>query len=242
MIQSPIAVNRLVQSDRKSETGSLKMAMKMVASAGFLCVMATAASAFTADDAPSGSYVYQVTRQGEVIGEQRLTFERQGSNLVVSTDAKVDVKLLGLSLYGFDQHTEETWTHGKMVGVSSTADDDGQAKKVEMTLQAGQLSGTYNGKTRTAPLGVFPNSFWNEDSIKQTQILDTSRGKVRQVTVADKGKASITLPYGSVTAHHYSIDGDMKRELWYDEKGVLVAGELAARDGSVVRQELLRAP
>ena len=234
MIQSQIAVNQLMRLGRKS----VVIIGFALATAG----SAATASAITADNAPSGSYVYQVSRQGDVIGEQRLTFEHQGDNLVVTTDAKIDVKMLGLSLYGFDQHVEETWNKGKLVGVSSTADDDGTAKKVDMTLQGTQLVGQFNGKDRAAPLGIFPNSFWNEDSIKQHQILDTSRGKVRQVTIADKGKESLTLPFGAVSAHHYSVDGEMKRELWYDDKGVLVAGELLAKDGSTIRQELLRAP
>jgi len=234
MIQSQIAVNQLVRR-------CFKMAgvfATLLISGG----IAATASAITADNAPSGSYVYQVSRQGDAIGEQRINFEHQGDNLAVTIDAKIDVKVLGLSLYGFDQHVEETWSKGQLIGVSSTADDDGTPKKVEMTLQGNQLTGQFNGKSRSAPLGIFPNSFWNEDSVKQHQILDTSKGKVRQVTISDKGKTSLTLPYGAVSAHHYSIDGDMKRELWYDDKGVLVAGELIARDGSTIRQELLRAP
>jgi len=233
MIQSPFAVNLLVRGSRNILACTAVLVLASVAGP---------AMAITAENAPTGAFVYQVVRQGEVIGEQRLTFERQGENLVVSTDAKIDVKLLGLSLYGFDQHSEETWNKNQMIGVSSTADDDGTPKKVNMTLQGGQLSGDFNGKTRTAPLGVFPNSFWNEDSVKQSQILDTSRGKLRKVTIADKGTETLNLPYGAVKAHHYSVTGELPRELWYDEKGILVAGELTAKDGSTVRQELMRVP
>ncbi|HVJ44559.1 MAG TPA: DUF6134 family protein [Dongiaceae bacterium] len=234
MSQSPFAVNQVMRHPRRLVAG----AATLMLAAG----LAAPASAITAENAPSGAFIYQITRQGEVIGEQRLTFERQGDNLVVSTDAKIDVKLLGLSLYGFDQHTEETWSKNQLIGVSSTADDDGTPKKVDMELQGGQLAGDFNGKNRTAPLGVFPNSFWNEDSVKQNQILDTSRGKVRQVTVADKGTETLNLPFGAVKARHFSLSGEMRRELWYDDKGVLVAGELTARDGSTVRQELMRLP
>jgi hypothetical protein len=234
MIQSQIAVNQLVNRCLKTVIALTTL----LVSGG---ITATA-SAITAENAPSGSYVYQVSRQGDAIGEQRITFEHQGDNLIVTSDSKIDVKVLGMSLYGFDQHTEETWSKDQLIAVSSTADDDGTSKKVEMTVQGNQLTGQFNGKSRSAPLGIFPNSFWNEDTVKQTQILDTSRGKVRKVTISDKGKDSLTLPYGVVSAHHYSIDGDLKRELWYDDKGVLVAGELTARDGSTIRQELLRAP
>ncbi|MET1027578.1 MAG: DUF6134 family protein [Dongiaceae bacterium] len=233
MMQTMIAVNRLVPRLRCGVLAVLLLIS--LAAAG-------KAQAIDANDAPSGMFVYQVMRGNDVIGEQRLTFDRRGDGLTVVTDAKIDVKLLGMSLYGFDQHVEENWQNGQLVGFSSVADDDGTDKKTDMTLSGNQLTGTYNGKQRTAPLGIYPTSFWNADSVKQTQFIDTSRGKIRQVKVTDKGTEALNLPFGRVTAHHYSIDGDMKRELWYDEKGVLVAGELQAKDGSTIRQELLRAP
>jgi hypothetical protein len=234
MIQSQIAVNRLVKYGR-TVGAAAALGLALVGEV-------PAAQAITATNAPNATYVYQVMRQGDLIGEQRLTFEHHGADLIVTTDAKINVKLLGLSLYDFDQHVEETWRDGRLVAVSSTADDGGTAKKVEMKVDGDKLVGNFNGKNRAAPLGILPNSFWNDESVKQNQILDTSRGKVKQVTVTDLGVVTLTLPYGTVTTHHYSLDGEMKRELWYDDKGVLVAGELAARDGSTVRQELLRAP
>ncbi len=238
MIQRLNAVNRLMARLRGGALAVLILGSGILVSG----LAAGEAKAITAEDAPSGTFVYQVTRSGSVIGEQRLTFDRRGDSLTVITDAKIDVKLLGLSLYGFDQHIEEVWQGGQMVSFTSVADDDGTNKKTDMARSGDKLTGTYNGKQREAPFGIFPSSFWNADSVKQKQIIDTSRGKVRTVTIADKGVEAVALPYGQVKAHHYSVDGDMKRELWYDEKGVLVAGELQAKDGSTVRQELLRAP
>jgi len=233
MMQTLIAVNRLVPRLR---CGVLAVFLLL----GLAAI--DKAQAIDANNAPSGTFVYQVMRGNEIIGEQRLTFDRRGDGLTVVTDAKIDVKLLGMSLYGFDQHAEESWQDGQLVALSSVADDDGTDKKTEMVRAGDKLTGTYNGKQRTAPFGIYPTSFWNVQSVTQTQFLDMSRGKVRQVKVTDKGTEVLNLPFGRVTAHHYSVDGDMKRELWYDEKGVLVAGELPAKDGSTVRQELLRAP
>jgi hypothetical protein len=233
MIQSLIAVNRLV----------IRFAGCMLAATLFLGSFVSGdAKAITAADAPSGTFIYQVMRGGETIGEQRVTFDRRGDNLTVISDAKIDVKLLGLSLYDFDQHVEEVWQDGQMVSFSSVADDDGQDKKADMARSGEKLTGTYNGKKREAPFGIYPSSFWNADSVKQTQIIDTSRAKLRAVTIKDRGMVNLKLPYGNVKARHYTVEGDMQRELWYDENGVLVAGELIAKDGSTVRQELLRAP
>ena len=40
----------------------------------------------------------------------------------------------------------------------------------------------------------------------------------------------------------YSDSGNFNREAWYDESGVLVAAQMEAKDGSIIRQELLRMP
>ena len=52
----------------------------------------------------------------------------------------------------------------------------------------------------------------------------------------------LTLPIGTVQARHYIFSGEFNREVWYDEAGVMVAGQMEAKDGSIIRQELLRMP
>src|SRR5262245_63409462 len=67
------------------------------------------AAALSPESAQTGTYVYQVTRNGEVVGEQRADFERRGDELRVVTDVKINITLLGLSVYDFTQHIEEHW-------------------------------------------------------------------------------------------------------------------------------------
>jgi hypothetical protein len=60
--------------------------------------------------------------------------------------------------------------------------------------------------------------------------------------VAQKGQEKVKLPVGEVSARHFLFSGDFKREVWYSESGVLVASQMEAKDGSIIRQELLRMP
>ncbi len=62
------------------------------------------------------------------------------------------------------------------------------------------------------------------------------------MTVTDLGAETLGLPAGKIQAHHLRLAGEMTRDLWYDADGILVAGQLKAKDGSVVRQELLQRP
>jgi len=217
---------------------------------GWFCVPEMAAQA--ADPAlpppaenfqpPKGLFVYSVNRGRSTIGTQTINFQSDGEKLVVDINVKIGVKLLGLDIYGFNQDTEEVWHGNRMVAVRSMVDDDGDSRRVELAEKEGVLTGTYNGKVRTVPAGTFPNSLWHPDTIFQQQIVDTTRAKLRGTHVSGGNLETVHLPGGSVQARHYSMQGEFRREAWYDAQGVLIAAELIARDGSRVRQELIKRP
>ncbi len=207
-----------------------------------LFVASAARSADANPGIPEGTYIYALSRNGDVIGQQRMDFVRDGSKLTVISDVQLDVKFLGFNLYGFRQHVEEVWQDGALLSLSSEADDDGTPKKVSMVRQGERLIGDYNGKARNVSAALLTSTFWNHEAVRQKVILDCFKGKARDVTVEDRGEASVTLPTGPVTARHFVVAGELTRELWYDADGILVSGQLVAKDGSIVRQDLLKRP
>lgn len=193
-------------------------------------------------DLPTGTYIYALSRNGDVVGEQRMDFVRDHGKLTVVSDVHLDVKFLGFNLYGFRQHVEEVWQDGTLLSLSSEADDDGTPKKVSMARQGDRLIGTYNGRPRNVSANLLTSTFWNFDAVHQKIILDCFKGKERDVVIEDKGETSVVLPTGEVKARHYVVGGELLRELWYDANGVLISGQLVAKDGSIVRQDLLKRP
>jgi Family of unknown function (DUF6134) len=210
----------------------------------FLSLLAPAAfaEALSPETAPTGTYVYQVMRDGEVVGEQRADFERRGNDLSVITDVRINVTLLGISVYDFSQRIEEKWAQGVLMELRSDADDDGNHRAVSLARNGERLVGTYDGKERDLPGYLIPTTLWNSAAVGHSAVLDTVRGRERDVRVEDKGMEQVKLPIGTVQARHYVFTGEFNREVWYDESGVLVAGQLVAKDGSIIRQELLRMP
>ena len=209
----------------------------------FLSVLAPAyAEALSPESAPTGTYVYQVMRDGEVVGEQRADFERRGADLSVITDVRINVTLLGISVYDFSQRIEEKWAQGVLIELRSDADDDGNHRVVRLARNGERLVGTYDGKERDLPGYLIPTTLWNSAAVGHSAVLDTVRGRERETRVQDAGMEQLKLPIGTIQARHYIFTGEFSREVWYDESGVLVAGQLEAKDGSVIRQELLRMP
>ena len=195
-----------------------------------------------ADGPPLGIFIYSISRDGTPIGQQRMEFVNDGEKLRVLSHSELEVRLLGMSLYGFNQQVEEVHAGGKMMSFTSEADDDGTDRKVTLALQGDLLKGDYNGdQKRSVDPTLVTSLFWQKPPLGETQVLDTLRGKVRDVKVTDLGVETLTLPVGRVETHHYKLTGEWKRDLWYDANDVLVAGELI-KDGATVRQELQQRP
>jgi len=192
---------------------------------------------------PLGIFIYTIFRDGTPVGQQRMEFVGDGNKLRIISHTELDVTLLGLSVYGFDQQVEELHGNGKILSLTSEANDDGTDKKVVLTLEGDRLAGSFNTDKRRNIDPTLPTSlFWQKPATGATHVIDTVRGKTRDVTVTDRGAETLNLPIGRVEAHHFSMTGEMKRELWYDASGILVAGQVTARDGSTVRQELQQRP
>jgi hypothetical protein len=218
----------------------MRMAALLAVLVGTVSLWAAAAMA---GDPPKGVFIYTVLRDGDPIGQQRMEFVGDGERLRVLSHTTLDVSFLGMDLYGFEQQVEEVHEGGQIVSLTSEADDDGTDKKVTLKLEGDQLKGDYNGDTpRSIDPKLKTSLFWDEPALGVGQVLDLLRAKVRDVTVTDLGPETLKLPAGKIEAHHLRLVGEMDRELWYDAAGILVAGELKAKDGSTLRQELLQRP
>jgi hypothetical protein len=192
-------------------------------------------------DEPRGIFIYMVSRDGAPIGQLRMEFVNDGEKLRVLSRTELEVTLLGMSLYDFNQQVEEVRSGGKIISLTSEADDDGTDRKVNLALQGDMLKGAYNDNDRIIDPKLITSLFWQRPQTGETQLIDTLRGKVKDVNVKDLGPETLALPVGRIEAHHYQMTGEWKRDLWYDANGILVAGELE-KDGATIRQELQQRP
>jgi hypothetical protein len=179
-----------------------------------------------------GKLTYAVMRDGSKIGSQVVEFQRNGDQLLVRTSVKIEVSLLGITIYRFVHRSEEEWKGGELARLTSNTDDDGDKRVVDLKLVDGMLKGQYNGQAKEFPTGMIPATFWHPDSMKQTKLLDQVKARNRQITVKDLGIETITAQGKEIEAHHYSVSGQIKREIWYGPDGRLQRLQFEGKDGS----------
>jgi hypothetical protein len=184
---------------------------------------------------PAGHLDYKILRDGDEVGFQSVEFIRSGEQLTVRTHAMIVVTFLGIPLYRFTHEAEEEWTSGRLVSLNSHTDDDGEPRQVAFRADGDRLRGTYNGRVRDFPATLIPASLWHPETVHQTVLLDPVRGRIRQVTVVDKGEEAITINGNALTAHHYAITDKITRDIWYNSSSQLVQVRFFAKDGSEIQ-------
>jgi len=189
------------------------------------------------DGFPStGRLEYSVIRDNECIGAEFVEFKADKDKYTVKTRADISLKVLFelITAYRFKHTSEEVWTDGKLISVTSRTDDNGKRKILDVKREGDSLKVSYNGKERELPGDSIPASFWHPETHLQTLFLDPVSGKPRRVSIASMGEETINIGSQAIKAQHYSIKGDIKRELWYGPDGKLLKYSFPAKDDSII--------
>lgn len=207
--------------------------------------LAIAVPAYAAAPLPSesGRAEYVVKRNGSPIGTLKIDFKRDGNRLVATSDYSIKVKLLAIVLYRYDKRMIETYEDERLIAYQTDIDDNGTKSQVRVARKEDTLSIVNPKGTLTAPLGVFPSTYWPPATIEQTQMIDSSDGVLMTVKTEAAQTENLTIDGRTVSAKHYKMVGDAVRDLWYDAKtGAWLKMKFKGSDDSLIEIERDWAP
>ena len=177
---------------------------------------------------------YDIVRGGDVIGHQTVRYATAGTDLTVTIDVAAALHMMGIRVYRYQHHGEETWHDGQMVRLVTTTDDDGTPRHVDASRDP--QTGTWRGVIgQPGPAPLLSTSFWNIQTVLQTRLLDRETGRI--IAVHADAPATQTLPLGTrtISASKYDLAGPVKGSVWYDGSGCWVQAIYhTAVDGSVI--------
>jgi hypothetical protein len=181
---------------------------------------------------PVGPLSFTVLRNGDEIGSDVLTFDRQSDRLVVHIKTDIAVKIAFITVYHFQHRSREVWTNGQLTYIESTTDDDGTKHSLRAEAQRGELVVDGDNKRSVVPARIVPASLWDHDIVTSRTLLNTLNGTQMAINVSDRGPEQVMVRGRSTTARHFVLTGQLERELWYDDAGMLVQAKFKGSDGS----------
>ena len=184
-----------------------------------ILALATAVPGAEAADLKDGTLNFKVFREGDQIGTHTVTARHEGGDLVLDIAVDIKVKVAFITAYRYEQTRREVWRDGRLVAFESDTNDDGKKAKTSGKLEGDMLVVTGADGTRKVRPDIIPNSWWNPDLAKQSELLSTLDSKVLTVTIEDAGEESVDTAGGPVKAHRYVLTGEVEREVWYDAEG-----------------------
>jgi hypothetical protein len=224
----------------------MRKAVTLWAVCGLLLL--SAANARAAEDAPAwpgrlGAYVFQVTRDGKPIGTQTVTLKQDGETLTVTTESAIAVKLLGIVVYRLHQVLTDTYRGNQLVAVAAETKDPNGIRAGKIAREGNRWTGKFGKESRDFECDCPTSStIPHRDGLKGTSMIEASEVQLRDVTIEDKGTETLDLPEGQVETRHFSVKGEIERDVWFDPAGNLVAAQQKGSDGSDIRQYLLSNP
>lgn len=182
------------------------------------CAVAVPAAA---SPVPPAEWQFTVRLDGQAIGTHRFVLARadEGGTLLRS-EARFDVKLLGLSLYRYRHEATERWSDGCLSSIDARTDDNG--RRLELRGQARgerfelQLRG--EGASPAAVTGACLMSFayWNPLLAGQTRLLDPGTGRIEAVAIGVPPRVAADLDAAGGALRGLRIGGLAQPiDVWY---------------------------
>jgi len=183
---------------------------------------------------PEGRIAFDVLRNGSPIGTHTLTFRREGD--VTQVDVAIDlvVRVLGIAVYRYTHRNTERWQGERLVSMQSTTDRNGRPYSVRARRDGAaiEVESSEAGKY-SAPADLVTTSYWHPGFIRARK-LDTQGGKMLEVKIADRGEETIKSRGADTIARRWSIEGDLKLDIWYARDGSWSKLRFASEDGSTI--------
>ncbi|PKU25310.1 DUF6134 family protein [Telmatospirillum siberiense] len=164
---------------------------------------------------------YVILKEGEPIGHETVDIERNGDVAKVEVNTETRVKVLFLDFH-YRHHRQEFWRAGRLERMVADTDDDGSVHHIVLESGASGPGLTLDGTGREMPDGALPLSLWSKAILDRKVLYGVSDAALYRVAIDSLGMARLAWHGRDIAAEHYRIGGDVERDLWYGEDGLLL--------------------
>lgn len=167
------------------------------------------------------------------IGKHTLSFECEGSDLIVETDVEVRVKILFVTVYERHARYREVWRGDRLIAYDAWTDEAGDEYITTARIEGDQM--IIDGRERkvSAPLDTVSSHPWNAAVVERSLLFGMKDGRLLRVQVERTGDEALTMGDRMIKARKYLVSGDIERELFYDAAGNWLQWRLESKGSTV---------
>ena len=206
-------------------TPMTNLARAKLLAVGLTTVLAGAAPAFSAEEAPTRMvYRVQHSKYGDV-GSYTNVVEKNADTTTVTTQGRMRVSILGVSAYRQEFDRVERWMGSRLVNFHGVTTVNGKRTEVNGAADGEHFTLITPIGMVTAPINVKPANPWSEVVLSADTIVTPEEGSVEKVSVMGGESAPITINGHNVAARHYRmqfLSGPKRYEVWFDGGGIPV--------------------
>ena len=161
---------------------------------------------------------------GEPIGTHRYVVTPSGAHsFTVASDARFDVKILGIPVYRYRHRAVEQWEGDCLQAIDSRTDDDGRIEQVRGRLDGKRfVLDAHSDGSGAATAGVEVSgcvmsfAYWNPALAARDRLLDPATGKLVAVTFASLPPLTIDVRGLQTSVRGLRISGLANPiDVWY---------------------------
>lgn len=169
--------------------------------------------------------IFEVLRNGSRFGEHSVRFDRDGEELLATTQIELQVNIGPFTVFRYEHEALETWRGDDLLSISARTLKDGEWTRFDYDRAQPGLAPVLEA--------YLPSTHWRSYDPETQRILNTETGEPLDVIVEELGWETIETANGSVEARRVRMVSDLTVDLWYDASGNWVGCEFQARGQTV---------
>lgn len=192
-----------------------------------------------AADAATRVWAFDVRLDDRPIGRHVYTLREQGAERELTSTARYDVKILGITAYKYVHDATERWSGNCLTALTASTDDDGKRESVKLSRDGARTSVTTARGEESIEACAMTYAYWNPVFLKQPRLLNTQTGEYQTVKVSALGTETINVRGAPTAATRYRITGPKHAiEVWYTKDEEWVALESVVQSGRRLQYRL----
>lgn len=180
---------------------------------------------------------FDVTRNGDKVGDYTTTFAQKDSQLTVSSKLQIKLKWMGILPYHYQYQSSEVWDDDGLLSINIAIKENTDTRTIVATrTDATTFSVDDNQKGKSTLDGFsFTTNHYNANVIHTKQIFNTLTGTINNIEITQDTSEIVDMDDNLINAGRYNYTGDLKdTSVWYDKKGRWMKLSFINKDGSII--------